>query len=54
MVNHHHYRVVVIVQGGIALTSPQCNKKKQTSGRTGKALSVYQTNCETAVAKAAL
>ena len=31
------------VQGGIALTSPSCNKK-QTSGLMEKALSVYQTN----------
>ena len=41
------------VQGGIALKSPPCNKK-QTSGLTEKALSVYQTNCEMAVVKAAL
>ena len=42
------------VQGGIALTSPPCKKKKQTSGLTEKARSVYQTNCEMAVVKAAL
>ena len=42
-----------LVQGGIALTNPPCNKK-QTSGLTEKALSVYQTNCEMAVVKAAL
>ena len=41
------------VQGGIALTSPPCNKK-QTSDLTEKVLSLYQTNCEMAVVKAAL
>ena len=32
----------IMLQGGIALTSPPCNKK-QTSGLSEKALSVYQT-----------
>ena len=41
------------VQGGIALTSPPCHNK-QTSGLTIKVRSVYQTNCEMAVVKAAL
>ena len=41
------------VQGGIALTSPPCNRK-QTSALREKALSVYQTNCEMAVVKAVL
>ena len=43
----------VIVQGGIALTSPPCHEK-QTSGLTKNVRSVYQTNGEMAVVKAAL
>ena len=44
---------ITIVQGGIALTSPPCHKK-QTSGLTKKVRSVYQTNWEMTVVKAAL
>ena len=45
--------VKTLVQGGIALTSPPAHKQ-QTSGLTKKVRSVYQTNCEMAVVKAAL
>ena len=40
------------VQGGIALTSPPCIKKTDQRSNE-KAGSVYQTNCEMAVVKAA-
>ena len=45
---------IVLLQGGIALTSPPCNKKKQTSGLTEKGpVRLSNTCCEMGVVKAA-